>query len=222
MTLLRASIRSTNPEHHEEALTIIEEIEPHVRHVDDQHRLNNYKILTLLRLGKTTAALNVGRDRLTAGSTRAEEPSDEDFYHASRAAAEAALRDKRSDREKIEDVYEQLRETPSENETGHPNDLIWRELGLIEHALNEEKGEALRCFRRSGQALREFDSSVPAIAWRHFLLDQHEDYIEGGEESLYTLYEETKNRSFAHLVGAALGQHSEATPLRALRAVSPA
>lgn len=222
MTRLRASIRSTNPEHHEEALAIIDEIEPHVRDVDDQHRLNNYKILTLLRLKKTTAALSVGRDQLTAGSDPAEELPDEDFYHAGRAAAEAALRGERSDKEKIKDVFEQLRETSSENETGHPNDLIWRELGLIEYELNGQEGEALRCFGRSVQALEEFDSSVPAIDWRHFLLGQHKKYVEGEAETLYALHEKTNDCSFAHLIEAALSHYPEATPIRALRAVSPA
>jgi tetratricopeptide (TPR) repeat protein len=221
MTRLRAKILSTNPELHEEALDDIDEIEPYLHDSDDQRRLNNYRILALLRVGKTTAALDVGIDHLSDELSE-EEPSEEDFYHLGRAAAEAALRREETDENRIEDVFEHLQEVPDENATGHPTDLIWRELGLGHYLLGGQKGEALRCFRRSAQALETLDSDVPAIDWRHFLLDQHKKYIEGEGESLYKLYEKTKDRSFTHLVEAALGQYSEASPVKALRAVSPA
>lgn len=222
MTRIRASIRSTNSELHEEALAAIDEIAPYIHDRDDQRRLNNYRILALLRHNKITVALEVGVDHLAEGASSTEEPSKEDIYHAGRAAAEAALRGEEVDREKIEYVFERLRETPIESTNGHPIDLIWRELGLIEYLLEKEKGKALRCFRRSARALEALDSDVPAVNWRHFLLDQHKDYVEEQAEPLYALYEKTRNHSFAHLVEAALGQHPESTTIGALRAVSPA
>lgn len=221
MTRLRAKIVSTNPKLHEEALDDIDEIEPYVHDNDDQRRLSNYRILALLRVGKTTAALDVGLEHLSDESSE-EELSKEDFYHLGRAAVEAALRRRETDEKRIEDVFEHLQEVPDEDATGHPIDLIWRELGFGQYLLKGKKGEALRCFRRSAQALGKLDSDVPAIAWRHFLLDQHKKYVEGEVESLYELYEDTQDRSFTHLVEAAVGQHSEAAPIKALRAISPA
>jgi hypothetical protein len=92
----------------------------------------------------------------------------------------------------------------------------------MEYVLREKKGESLRCFKRSLQALEDLDSDVPAVAWRHFLLNQHKRFVEGKEKPLYALHEKTQDRSFAHLIEAALSHYSEATPIKALRGVSPA
>lgn len=221
MTLIRAKILSIDPTLHEEALTDIEDIESYVQNPDDHRRLENYRVLALLRLGKISAALRVGVDQFSNGSTP-EQPSKEDFYHAARAAGEAALHGVRGGSGKVEAVLERLRNVIDKSAKGHPADLIWREIGLIEYILKGQKGEAIRSFRRSMSALSIYETDVPAIAWRRFLVKQHVNYVNKDIDTIYRLYKKTRGKSFAHLTEAALSQGPGDDSLKALRVVSPA
>ena len=132
----------------------------------DHARLRNYRTWAALQAQDYRTALAVVRE--------ADIASRFDLYFAARTASDAYLAAPDQYRDTAQDTLMLLRNADAEGKTGHPYDLIWRERGVLEWKLEGNDRKATEAYRRSGEALREMDSSAPIVRWLNLVLDAHQ------------------------------------------------
>jgi hypothetical protein len=135
----------------------------------DKSRYRNYRILLLLKQVKLKSAVDLALNAYDVSLSNSF-----DFFWLLKAVNDALLDDIVLDIHQIRQIINEQLLLIDINEKGHPVDLVYRELALFEHQLNN-KSFALKYIRRSKQL---FDLENSEIAeWLKILIQIHEDYI---------------------------------------------
>lgn len=208
MTLVRGLLLNGDPALMQEAEALMDTLTLGALHPIDRERLENYRLWLDLRRGDTGAALSKAEtqiDRYAGPHTT---------YFAARAAADAILAEPRQHQTRVKDLVRPLR-ARGEDCMGHPGELVWRELGVLEHRVGRGGKAARACLLRSLQISDDLPVS-PANIWTRHVTAIHLDELTSGKTPKIALPEPCWS-----LNNAARREEPKIGRLRAFRAVSP-
>lgn len=209
MTLLRALLLSGGANDLGEADELLDAFATLGLRGSDQARLDNYQVWADVRCARWDSA--VGRGRTLLGRN----PGIFAAQFAARAAADAVIQGQAGLRDDLRTMLGLLRDRLHDC-SGHPGDLVWRDVGVLEHSFGRGKKAGMECMDRSLAITRALPVS-PANAWVRYVTEVHRAAIGGsGMPASASLPDEAvpllrKAQVLAEEVGA----------LRAYRKVSP-
>lgn len=174
MTLLRCKILSnkTPVTNSNEIIKKLEEIRPILNNKIDISRLNNYKIMFLIKQKKPVDALNfclsIHKDIAT------EKLNDFDLLWFIKIINETLLDESDKNNTQLSDTVRfQITKIPTDVK-GHPMDLIWREVALYEFLIGNQSS-ALKAIKKSKNTFDLMNS--PISNWLQVIIVMHEDFI---------------------------------------------
>jgi hypothetical protein len=209
MAMLRALLLSGCSEYlSDEADRLFDNLMNLVDHKSDRNRLDNYRVWADVRSHRWEIALARANKLLD---------SDDGLYSAqfaARAAADAVLHNREQFRQEAAQILTILRKRVNVG-VGHPQDLIWRDVGVLEYCVGDGKKAAIKCMRSCLAATKGL-ASGPVASWIRLLADIHMETFTG------------RNGFVAELPSAASALQSQAEELArstdrllAYRMVSP-
>lgn len=209
MTLLRTLLLEGGVENLSEAKELIDSFPTQDAYSRDQARLNNYRVWADVRCGRLESAIRRSVKILNCdGSIFATQ-------FVVRAAAEVLLDGHKGLVDEVLAMLPLLRQR-SLNCSGHPGDLIWRDMGILEMYIGRGKKVAIGQIKRSLGITRNLPPS-PANAWIRHVTEVHL-----AEVSLAgKVADEAPPKEAAALVQKIQALAGEIGTLRAYRAVSP-
>jgi len=176
MILIRSSILASEIEENYLVDGIdnkVSEISKLISHPLDISRLNNYKIMYLLRQRKYVEALNFSLSIFPLIET--ELLNYFDLLWFMKILNDSMIIGKITKFQKyISIVNFQFSQLSSEDK-GHPIDLLWRELALFEFIAKNDKKVALKNIKNSKSAFTLGDSAI--AHWLKIVTDIHDDYF---------------------------------------------
>jgi len=143
-------------------------------HEMDISRLNNYKVLLLLKQYRHKEAISQFIDKYSVNNDL--KFSIFDFLWFLRAVNDALLSKKSIEINAIKSIVNGHLDYFDFNTKGHPYDLVLRELALLEYHF-KDKSKALKNLRKSRNAFNLGDSVLSS--WLIEVTNIHEDYING-------------------------------------------
>jgi hypothetical protein len=165
MTLARALLLVGEPEQLAEAGTLLNGIDPEGLADADRSRLLGYRVWHAVREGRP------GETLALAGALI--ERHDDPFasHYAARAAADAALLSTGEPDALLAHMLRQLR-ARAVHVAGHPGELLWRDIGLLEHRISGRHGAAREAFARSLHISATLPDS-PINSWNRLVIEVH-------------------------------------------------
>jgi hypothetical protein len=207
MTLVRGLLLGGQPAMLQEAQSLMDTLVPDGLHPSDQERLDNYRLWLDLRRGDISAAL------AKADAQIGRYAGPHTTYFAARAAAVAMLAAADQHQAQAKALLRPLR-AGGNGCTGHPGELIWRELGVLEHCAGHGEKAARDCLQRSLDISDSLPVS-PANIWNRHVAAIHMDELTTDKTPKIALPHPCQSLNDAALrIEATLGR------LRAFRAVS--
>ena len=146
-----------------------------ITHPLDISRLNNYKIMYLLKQKKTLQALDFANsvfkspDSTVLGSF--------DLLWFMRALNDAILSKELIKFKKYIPIIDFQFSQMDSDTKGHPIDLLWREHALFEFVAKSNKSAARKSIKNSKNTFALADS--PISKWLSAIVEIHDDYING-------------------------------------------
>lgn len=164
MTLVRTLLLSGHPEHLAEADTLLDTFPITDLQGGDLARFQNYRLWADIRCHRYDSAISRAHDLL--------ERDDGIFsaQFAAKAAADALIADQSHLKAEIQAMLTMLRKR-APSYAGHPGDLIWRDLGVLEQHFGSKKASR-ECLLRSMEINQTLPSS-PANLWNRHVIDVH-------------------------------------------------
>ncbi len=208
MTLLRTLLLSGGAKNLNEAAELLDEFPLPNASGSDQARLDNYRMWADLRSGRLESAVS------RAGTILERDSSIFATQFAARAAADVVVEGHRELFSEVRAMLRPLRERSAKC-SGHPGDLVWRDMGVLEWHLGSGKKAALECLERSLGISRALPRS-PANAWIRHMTEVHLVEISAGKVTDCICPD-----SAATLLKNVRALTMEVGLLRAYRAVSP-
>ncbi|MCU0834675.1 MAG: DUF3800 domain-containing protein [Chromatiaceae bacterium] len=209
MTLLRTLLLSGEANDLREADELLDVFGTLGVRGSDQTRLDNYRVWADVRCGRWDSAVGRGRSLLER------DPGIFAAQFAARAAADAVIHGQTGLRDDLRAMLGLLRDRLP-GYSGHPGDLVWRDVGVLEHAFGRGKKAGMECMERSLTITRALPVS-PANAWVRYVTEVHRAAIGGsGMPASASLPDEAMVLLRKAQVLAAAGG-----ALRAYRKVSP-
>lgn len=209
MTLLRTLLLEGGKENLREADELIEAFPAQDAYSRDQARLNNYRVWADVRCGRLESAISRSRIILDC---------DNSIFATQfvvRAAAEVLVEGHKGLVDEVRPMLRLLRERVL-NCSGHPGDLVIRDMGIIEWYIGHGKKAAIERMKRSLGITQTLPQS-PANAWIRHVTEVHLAEVNtAGKITENILPKET-----AILVRKAQSLAREIGTLRAYRAASP-
>jgi hypothetical protein len=165
MTLARALLLMGEPEQLVEAGTLFNKIDREGLADADQSRLLGYRVWHAVREGRPVDALALAEALI--------ERYDDPFaaHYAARAAADAALLSTGEHNALLASMLRQLR-ARGEQVAGHPGELLWRDIGLLEHRIAGRQGAAREAVARSLHINGTLPDS-PINNWNRLVIQVH-------------------------------------------------
>ncbi|MFB1489351.1 MULTISPECIES: hypothetical protein [unclassified Thiocapsa] len=208
MTLIRTLLLAGGANNLREADDLLETFPDQDVSSSDLARLGNYRVWADVRCRRLESAL---------GHARAILDCDAGIFatqFAARAAADSVIEGHQGLIGEARAMLRPLRERSAKC-SGHPGDLVWRDMGVLEWHVGSGKKAALECMERSLKITGALPLS-PANAWIRHVTEVHLAELRGGEVGTDVLPEaavpfQQDARALAKEIG----------PLRAYRAVSP-
>lgn len=165
MTLARALLLMGEPERLVEAGTLLNGIDPEGLTDSDQSRLLGYRVWHAVREVRPA-------DALALAETLVERHNDPFASHyAARAAADAAVLSTGERNAVLTRMLRQLR-ARGEQVASHPGELLWRDIGLLEHRIAGRQRAAREAFARSLQIGGTLPDS-PINNWNRLVIQVH-------------------------------------------------
>ena len=191
----------------------INEISHLISHPLDVSRLNNYKIMYLLKQRNSLEAVNFSLDVFSSISNKSLHYFDLLwFMKALNDAVLAATITNINELILIVDFqYAQLDST----QKGHPMDLLWRELALFELIAKKDKSAARKNIRKSKNSFTLGNSQI--VHWLLIVLDIHADYISNRLKSQKEYFVDLDNKDFIE----SLNKLANMTFIEKVRFISP-
>jgi hypothetical protein len=178
MTLLRNQILTGLPNELSSAFERISNLKEIVLNPMDKKRLLNYEILAYAKSKNFSKSIDIGIVTLQS------EPDEFAVQHILRAVVSALL----IDRKKFYDYGTRLLEFMNlyhmPDKGGHPVDLIWRDFGLLDFLISNNKTVALKYLKRNKKHLSLIPDKTPIAQWLRSLSDIHVDYVKGKNTSI--------------------------------------
>ena len=191
MILIRSSILISGIEHHSLDDNIddrINDISKLISHPLDISRLNNYKIMYLLRQRKQEEALSFALSLYP--SVESELLNYFDLLWFMKTLNDSTLSNKITKFKKYIPIVDfQFSQLDSEKK-GHPIDLLWRELALFEFLAKNDKKAALKSIKNSKSSFTLGDSAI--AQWLKIVVNIHDDYFLGklkNEKEYFSAFE---------------------------------
>lgn len=208
MTLLRGLLLAGNDENLREAESLLAALPDNQFSDSDRARIDCYCLWLKIRKGCYDDAMCHARELLDRRS---------DVFSvqfAARAAADAILYDPKRHGASAKTLLSALRAV-SLSSSGHPNDLIWRDIGVLEHYCGKRKSAVAECLERS-LAISDSLPQCPAHIWNRYVAEMHSSCLVG------RYYPRRQFPSGAErLRENAIDLQEEMEPIRAHRRASP-
>jgi hypothetical protein len=208
MSLARALLLVGEPDELAEAGTLLNGMDPEGLADADRSRLLGYRVLHAVREGRAADALALAGMLIE----RYEDPFAS--HYAARAAADAALAGLGVSDGVLAPMLRTLR-VRAETLTGHPGELLWRDIGVLEQRIANRQRAARDAFARGLHIVATLPDS-PIKSWNWLVIEIHAETLCG---------QPTSERA---LPAAALRLHRQASVvadncgrLLAFRRVSP-
>jgi hypothetical protein len=179
MTLIRALLLGGTPAQLAEAATLLDGIDPAGLNDADHARLLGYRVWHGVRLGRPAEVLALAREL----AERHADPFA--AQHAARAAADAALLPSSVPTGALKAMLPVLR-ARAQSVTAHPGELLWRDIGVLEHRIGGGLRAAREAFTHS-QAISNGLPDSPINAWNRRVLEVHRAALRGGSEPVGAL-----------------------------------
>ena len=179
----------------------------------DRSRYRNYKIMYLLKQKRFTSAVLIAEDYLVKMDQN--KINHFDLFWCLKAINDALLNESIINLQSLETLIKKRVNGINLIIKGHPIDLIFRELALLEHILNN-KSMALKYIRRCKSSFDLVNSKI--AQWLQILIQVHEDVIKGNNITLSEYLKPLNNDTFALKV---LEKESNSNVLQTLRFFSP-
>jgi tetratricopeptide (TPR) repeat protein len=208
MTLLRGLLLAGGDENLREGETLLAILPDELPQDSDRARVDCYRVWLQIRKGCHDHALRHAQEMLDR------RPDLFSVQFAARAAADAALADPEAYRGAAKKLLSLVR-TGSTAWSGHPGDLIWRDIGVLEHACGHRRGIVAECFERS-LAISDTLAKCPAHEWIRFTTEIHATHLIGWSHPRRQL-----PRNAELLREKALQLYDQMDLLQAYRTVSP-
>lgn len=165
MALLRTLLLAGGDENLRDAQELINSLSARNLNYSDMARLSNYQIWADIRSGQLGSAINRSRTILD---------SDISIFATQfvvRAAADVVIEGQNVFFDDVRTMLPLLRQRV-QNISGHPADLIWRDMGVIELHLGRGKKVAIRRLKQSVEITRSLPSS-PVKSWIYHVTKMH-------------------------------------------------
>jgi len=194
MILIRSEVLVSGIGHHDLADDINEKvnnISKLITHPLDISRLNNYKIMYLLRQKKQDEALNFALSLFPA--IEIELLNYFDLLWFMKALNDSILSNKIIKFKKYIPIVEFQFSKLDSNKKGHPVDLLWRELALFEFIAKNDKKLALKDIKNSKSTFTLGNSAI--AQWLKIVINIHEDYFLDklkSEQEYFNTFEKTE------------------------------
>ena len=171
MTLARALLLAGEPDPLTEAGTLLHEVAPEGLADADRSRLFGYRVWHAVREGRTDDALTLARALI--------EHHNDPFasHYAARAAADAALLGTGQPNPLLKQMLNQLR-ARAEHMAGHPGELLWRDIGVLEQRIAGRHVAARDAFARGLRIVSTLPDS-PINSWNRLVIEVHAETICG-------------------------------------------
>jgi hypothetical protein len=165
MTLLRGLLLAGDDDSLRKAEELITALPAGPLQESDQARLDNYRVWLNVRRARHAAAV--------AGGCLLIERYSSAFatQFAARAAADAVLADSGAYGNQAKAMLPILRARAAEC-AGHPGDLIWRDVGVLEHLVGRGQKAGTECFLRSLEISQGLPAS-PVNEWNRHVAEMH-------------------------------------------------
>ena len=176
MILIRSEVLSSGIAHQRLTDNIderVNDISKLISHPLDISRLNNYKIMYLLRQKKYEEVLKFSLSIFPLIET--ELLNDFDLLWFMKVLNDSILAGKVTKFKKYIAIVDFQFSQLSSEAKGHPIDLLWRELSLFEYTAKKDKKSALKNIRNSKSTFTLGDSAISY--WLKTLIDIHDDYF---------------------------------------------
>jgi hypothetical protein len=171
MTLLRGLLLAGSDENLCEANSLLAALPDELTQDSDRARVECYRLWFQIRKGCYDDALRHAHELL---GRRSDVFS---IQFAARAAADAVLADSDRYRVAAQQLLSILR-AESMKYFAHPGDLIWRDIGVLEHCCGKRRSVAAECFERS-LAISEGLPECPANLWNQHMAEIHASQLAG-------------------------------------------
>lgn len=165
MTLLRGLLLAGSDENLREADALLAALPDELAQDSDRARVDCYRLWLQIRKGCHDDALRHAQELLGRRSNVFS------IQFAARAAADAVLADPERHRDVAKTLLSILR-TESTPHSGHPSDLIWRDIGVLEHYCGKRRSIVTECFDAS-LAISDGLPECPANLWNRHVAEIH-------------------------------------------------
>jgi len=165
MTLIRALLLAHEPTDLVEAGTLLDEIDAQTLNESDRSRLFSYRVWHAVRQGRSADALELAEELI--------ERHNDPFasQHTARAAADAALLNSGAPTRGLMRLLRVLRDR-ADDLVGHPGELVWRDIGVLERQVGGRHTAACDAFTRSLKISAVLPDS-PVNLWNRLVIEVH-------------------------------------------------
>lgn len=165
MTLIRALLLAGEPTHLVEAGTLLDPIDAETLNESDRSRLFSYRVWYAVRQGRAADALGLAEALIA----RHNDPFAS--QHTARAAADAALLNSGAPTGVLIKLLRVLR-ARANGLVGHPGELVWRDIGVLEWQVGGRQTAARAAFTRSLEISAALPES-PVNIWNRLVIEVH-------------------------------------------------
>lgn len=166
MTMIRGLLLGGAPSQLDEAGKLLEGISSKELNDADHARLLGYRVWQGIRAGRSTEVLPLAETLID----RYADPFA--AQHAARAAADVALLSDPLPKAELKGILAVLRDR-AETVTGHPGELLWRDMAVLERRLGGGISAARKAFAQ-GLAISSRLPESPVNAWNRHVIEVHE------------------------------------------------
>ena len=167
-----------------------------ITHSHDISRLNNYKIMYLLKQKKTLQALDFANSIFKSLDSNV--LSSFDLLWFMRALNDAILSEELTRFKKYIPIIDFQFSQIDSNTKGHPIDILWREHALFEFIAKNNKSVARKSIKHSKNTFALADS--PIAKWLSAIVDIHDDYINDKIKSQEKYFEDISNSELVSVI----------------------
>jgi hypothetical protein len=165
MTLIRALLLGGSPAQLTEAHALLQEINADELNDADHARLLGYRVWQGVRDGRPAEVLPLAKSLIE----RFTDPFA--AQHAVRAAADVALSPDAVSKAELRKMLSVVRDR-ADPVTGHPGELLWRDVAVLERSVGNGQAAARKAFNR-GLAISSGLPDSPVNAWNRRVIEIH-------------------------------------------------
>jgi len=172
-----------------------EKLENLLENRNDISRYSNYKIMLLLKQKKSKMAVSYFEKIIDDSSVVVLNPFD--LFWFLKSINDTLLAGERINLPKITKIINTRLSSIDLNMSGHPMDLILRELALFEFQ-SGDKSKALKYIRKSKNLFTLENSNISK--WLKALMDMHEDYFRGDIKNANQYFNDIDDCEFIKII----------------------